>query len=71
MVLANPGAEAIKVESLDGDLALQFHTVSGTSPTLPRGLNAYFESLNRQKRALRSILRTFRVVDYQESSKEI
>ena len=40
------------MESLDGDHARQFHTVSGTSSTLPGGLNAYFESLNRQKKSI-------------------
>ena len=52
MMLADLGAEVIKVESLDGDHARQFHTVSGTSSTLPGGLNAYFESLNRQKKSI-------------------
>ncbi|MCI0841345.1 MAG: CoA transferase, partial [Chloroflexi bacterium] len=41
--------EVIKVESLDGDQARQFHRVSGAATVLPGGLNAYFESLNRQK----------------------
>ncbi len=40
------------MESLDGDHARQFHTVSGTSSTLPGGLNAYFKSLNRQKKSI-------------------
>ena len=52
MMLADLGAEVIKVESLDGDHARQFHTVSGSSSALPGGLNAYFESLNRQKKSL-------------------
>ncbi|MCH9038261.1 MAG: CoA transferase [Chloroflexi bacterium] len=49
MMLADMGAEVIKVESLDGDQARQFHRVSGAATVLPGGLNAYFESLNRQK----------------------
>ena len=49
MMLADLGAEVIKVESLDGDHARQFHRVSGAPSMLPDGLNAYFESLNRQK----------------------
>ena len=46
---ADIGAEVIKVKSLDGDQARQFHRVSGAATVLPGGLNAYFESLNRQK----------------------
>ena len=49
MMLADMGAEVIKIESLDGDHARQFHKVSGAATVLPGGLNAYFESLNRQK----------------------
>ena len=49
MMLADLGADVIKIESLDGDHARQFHRVSGASSVLPEGLNAYFESLNRQK----------------------
>jgi crotonobetainyl-CoA:carnitine CoA-transferase CaiB-like acyl-CoA transferase len=52
MMLADLGAEVIKIESLDGDHARQFHRVSGARTVLPGGLNAYFESLNRQKLSL-------------------
>jgi|TARA_Y100000310_G_scaffold321167_1_gene378464 crotonobetainyl-CoA:carnitine CoA-transferase CaiB-like acyl-CoA transferase len=52
MMLADLGAEVIKIESLDGDHARQFHKVSGAASTLPGGLNAYFQSLNRQKLSL-------------------
>lgn len=52
MMLADLGAEVIKVESLDGDHARQFHRVSGAASTLPGGLNAYFQSLNPQKQSL-------------------
>jgi crotonobetainyl-CoA:carnitine CoA-transferase CaiB-like acyl-CoA transferase len=52
MMLADMGAEVIKVESLDGDHARQFHRVSGAATVLPGGLNAYFESLNRQKTSI-------------------
>jgi crotonobetainyl-CoA:carnitine CoA-transferase CaiB-like acyl-CoA transferase len=52
MMLADLGAEVIKVESLNGDDARQFHRVSGASTQLEGGLNAYFESLNRQKKSI-------------------
>ena len=58
MMLADMGAEVIKIESLDGDHARQFHTVSGTSSSLSGGLNAYFESLNRQKKSMALDLKT-------------
>ena len=58
MMLADLGAEVIKVESLDGDHARQFHRVSGAASTLPGGLNAYFQSLNRQKLSLAVDLKT-------------
>ena len=49
MMLADLGAEVIKVESLDGDPGRQFHRVSSIASELPSGLNAYFEGQNRQK----------------------
>ena len=49
MMLADLGAEVIKVESLDGDPGRQFHRVSSIASELPHGLNAYFEGQNRQK----------------------
>ena len=52
MMLGDLGAEVIKIESLDGDHARQFHRVSGSSSVLPEGLNAYFQSLNRQKKSI-------------------
>ena len=58
MMLADLGAEVIKVESLDGDHARQFHRVSGAASTLPGDLNAYFQSLNRQKMSLAVDLKT-------------
>ncbi|MEE2927309.1 MAG: CoA transferase [Chloroflexota bacterium] len=52
MMLGDLGADVIKVESLDGDHGRQFRRVAGASSQLPGGLNAYFESLNRQKRSI-------------------
>ncbi len=52
MMLADLGAEVIKIEPLDGDHARQFHRVSGAQTMLAGGLNAYFQSLNRQKKSL-------------------
>jgi crotonobetainyl-CoA:carnitine CoA-transferase CaiB-like acyl-CoA transferase len=49
MMLADLGAEVIKVESLDGDAGRQFTRVGGMYSDLPGGLNAYFEGLNRNK----------------------
>lgn len=63
MMLADMGADVIKVESLDGDHARQFHRVSGASSRLPGGLNAYFESLNRQKRSIALDLKNPRGVE--------
>ena len=48
MMLADLGAEVIKVESLDGDHGRQFGTVAGVASALD-GSSAYFESLNRNK----------------------
>ena len=52
MMLADLGAEVIKVESLDGDLGRQFNRVAGVSSVLPGGINSYFECLNRQKKSI-------------------
>ena len=48
MMLADLGAQVIKVESLDGDHGRQFATVAGVANRL-EGSSAYFESLNRNK----------------------
>ncbi len=48
MMLADLGAEVIKVESLDGDHGRQFGIVAGV-PSAIDGSSAYFESLNRNK----------------------
>ena len=49
MMLADMGAEVIKVESLDGDHGRQFGRLANVSSNLPEGVNAYFEGMNRQK----------------------
>ena len=52
MMLADLGADVIKVESLDGDHGRQFGRVGGVPSDLPRGVNAYFEGMNRNKRGI-------------------
>ncbi len=49
MMLAERGAEVIKVESLDGDHGRQFEGIRGHPTKTKGGLSAYFEGLNRQK----------------------
>ena len=52
MMLADLGADVIKVESLDGDHGRQFGRVGGVLSDLPEGVNAYFEGMNRNKRGI-------------------
>ena len=49
MMLADMGAQVIKVESLDGDSGRQVERVGGYDSGLPDDISAFFESLNRQK----------------------
>ena len=52
MMLADLGADVIKVESLDGDHGRQFGRVGGVPSDMPEGVNAYFEGMNRNKRGI-------------------
>ena len=52
LMLADLGAEVIKVESLDGDHGRQFTRVSGIPSQFPDGTIAYFECNNRQKKSI-------------------
>ena len=58
MMLADMGAEVIKVESLDGDHGRQVTRSLGMDSTLPQGLSAFFEGLNRQKIGIAVDLKT-------------
>ena len=51
MMLADLGADVIKIESLDGDHGRQFASVAGVANKL-EGTSTYFESLNRNKRGI-------------------
>ena len=51
LMLADLGADVIKVESLDGDHGRQFASVAGVVNGL-EGSSAYYESLNRNKRGI-------------------
>ena len=52
MMLADLGAEVIKVESLDGDHGRQFGVIGGVPSDLGNGINAYYASMNRNKRGI-------------------
>jgi len=52
MMLADLGAEVIKVESLNGDPGRNTNRISQLPSQLPAGVSAYFESLNRQKKSI-------------------
>ena len=49
VMLADMGAEVIKVESLDGDHGRQFGQMAGLNTNVADGISAYFENMNRQK----------------------
>jgi len=58
MMLADMGAEVIKVESLDGDHGRSVGRSVGLDSTLPNGSSAFFEGLNRQKLGIAVNLKT-------------
>ncbi len=63
MMLADMGAEVIKVESLNGDDGRQFGRVGGVESDLPEGVNAYFEGMNRQRLGMALDLKNSRGVE--------
>lgn len=52
MMLADLGAEVIKVESLEGDNGRRLSISNGVNTDLGKGINAYFSALNRQKKSI-------------------
>ncbi len=52
MMLADLGAEVIKVESLEGDNGRRISITNGVNADLGDGINAYFSALNRQKKSI-------------------
>ena len=58
MMLADMGAEVIKIESLDGDHGRHLTRSAGIPSQLPGGLSAFFEGLNRQKLGIAVDLKT-------------
>ena len=58
MMLADMGAEVIKVESLDGDHGRSVGRSVGLDSTLPNGASAFFGGLNRQKLGIAVNLKT-------------
>ena len=63
LMLADMGAEVIKVESLDGDHGRSVGRSVGLDSTLPNGASAFFEGLNRQKSGIAVNLKTPEGVD--------
>ena len=58
MMLADMGAEVIKVESLDGDHGRQVSRSAGIDSMLPNDVSTFFEGLNRQKLGMALDLKT-------------
>ena len=58
MMLADMGAEVIKVESLDGDHGRQVTRSVGIDAMLPNDVSTFFEGLNRQKLGIAVDLKT-------------
>ncbi|MAF53252.1 MAG: carnitine dehydratase [Chloroflexi bacterium] len=63
MMLADMGAEVIKIESLDGDHGRHFESIRGRRAELDGDLSAYFEGMNRQKLGMALNLKTQRGVE--------
>ena len=58
MMLADMGAEVIKIESLDGDHGRQVTRSAGIYSKLPNDVSTFFEGLNRQKLGIALDLKT-------------
>ncbi len=57
-MMGDMGADVIKIEALDGDAGRALARASTIAPGLPAGRNAYFETNNRNKRAIAVNLKT-------------
>ena len=51
-MLGDLGADVIKVEEPDGDIARTWRSIMGVSLELPGGRNVLFEGANRNKRSM-------------------
>ena len=71
MLMADLGAEVIKIESLDGDHGRHFESIRGRRAELEGDLSAYFEGMNRQKLGMALNLKTPSGVESTDGNGEV